>query len=170
MRFYSIVIGAGARRRAVFFRVYSPKRELTRHAGFAVLFQRGTYDKVKKKIFLFDRAVDCFAWDGYLFIRNVNNFQRIFDYFEELRAKAAETIDAVAARVPIANLAEFRTACTNQVYMMSKLAVIAKKLYLARVTMDDIKRAIHEFDVKVQIVTEDGREKLVFEADPRNDG
>src|SRR5206468_3513319 len=38
LRFYAIVVSANARRRAVFFRTYSPKKELTRRAGFAALF------------------------------------------------------------------------------------------------------------------------------------
>jgi hypothetical protein len=61
LRFYSIVVSPSGRRRAVFFRTYSPKKELTRRAGFAALFRRGSYDKVDKKIFLFDHDTDCFV-------------------------------------------------------------------------------------------------------------
>ncbi len=87
----------------MFFRAYSPKKELTRRAGFAALLSRGSYDKVDSKIFLFDNDTDCFAWDGYLFIHNVGAFQRIFGYFEELRANANATIDAVLGQIPVNN-------------------------------------------------------------------
>jgi hypothetical protein len=163
LRFYGIVASPNARQHAVFFRTYSPKKELTRSARFAALFSRGAYDKVKSRIFLFDHNVDCFAWDGYLFIRNVSAFQRIFKYFEELRARADETVDAVVARIPISNLEDFRAAGTGQMQMMSKLAQIARKPYLNQVTMRDIKRAIEEFGLDVQVVRDHGQEKLLFE-------
>jgi hypothetical protein len=163
LRFYAIVVSPSARRRAVFFRTYSPKKELTRRAGFAALLSRGSYDKVESKIFLFDHDTDCFAWDGYLFIHNVGAFQRIFGYFEELRAMANATVDAVLAQVPVSNAEAFRTTCTGQLQMMSKLAQIARKPYLNRVTMADMRRTIQEFELDVQIVQENGEEKLVFE-------
>ena len=50
--------------------------------------------------------------------------------------------------------------------MMSKLAMIARKPYLERVTIDDIKRTIDEFGLDVRVVEEAGTEKLLFEAEP----
>ena len=50
--------------------------------------------------------------------------------------------------------------------MMAKLAQIAKKPYLNRVTMQDIRRTINEFHLDVQIVEENGQERLLFEANP----
>jgi hypothetical protein len=163
LRFYAIVASPNARRRAVFFRIYSPKKELTRRAGFAALLRRGAYDKVESKIFLFDSETDCFAWDGYLFIHNVGAFQRIFGYFDELRARANQTVDLVLAQIPISNHEEFRAACTGQLQMMSKLAQIARKPYLNRVTMADMRRTIQEFHLDVHTVEENGQEKLRFE-------
>jgi hypothetical protein len=167
LKFYAIVASPSARHHAVFLRAYSPKKELTRRAGFAALFSRGTYDKIDTKIFLFDYGVDCFAWDGYLYIRHVSAFQLIFKYFEQLRIKADETVDEVSARIPISNLDEFRAACTGQMQMMSKLAQIARKPYLPTVTINDIRRTIREFRLDVRIVREDGQDKLLFEQSPQ---
>jgi len=166
LRFYGIVISPSARRHAVFFRTYSPTKELSRKPGFAALFSRGHFDKVKSKIFLFDRQVDCFAWDGYLFIRNVTAFQRIFRYYEELRAKADDTITTILSRIPISNADAFRAAGTQQIQMMSKLAQIARKPYLEQVTIQEIERTITEFQLDVQIVRENGRKKVLFEGTP----
>lgn len=163
LRFYAIVVSPSARRRAVFFRTYSPKKELTRRVGFAALLSRGSYDKVDSKIFLFDQETDCFAWDGFLFIHNVGAFQRIFGYFDELRASANATIDAVLAQIPVSNAEAFRTTCVGQLQMLSKLAQIARKPYLSRVTMQDMRRTIDDFRLSVQIVQENGQEKLLFE-------
>jgi hypothetical protein len=166
LRFYAVVVSPTARRHAVFFRTYSAKKELTRRAGFAALFNRGHYDRVDTKIFLFDRQIDCFSWDGYLFIQNVPAFQRVFKYFDELRASADATVTAILAQIPLSNADEFRAACTGQMQMMSKLAQIARKPYLNRVTMRAIRRTIEEFDLDVEIVTEDGQERLLFDASP----
>jgi hypothetical protein len=166
LRFYAIVASPSAERHAVFFRTYSPKKELTRSALFGVLLSRGHYDKIATKIFLFDRKIDCFSWSGYLFINNVTAFQRIFKYFDELRAKADETVNIILAQIPISNADAFRAAGTGQMQMMSKLAQIARKPYLNRVTLQDIRRTITEFRLDVQIVQENGQEKILFEATP----
>jgi len=166
LRFYAVVVSPNARRHAVFFRTYSPKKELTRRAGFAALLSRGHYDKVETKIFLFDSQIDCFSWGGYLFIYNVVAFQRIFNYFEEVRARADETVTAILAQIPISNADAFRVAGTAQMQMMSKLAQIARKPYLNRVTIQDVRRAIDEFHLDVRIVEENGQEKLLFEPAP----
>jgi hypothetical protein len=166
LRFYAIVVSPDAERRAVFFRTYSPKKELTRRAGFAALLSHGHYNKVETKIFLFDRQIDCFSWAGYLFIYNVAAFQRIFKYFEQLRAQAGVTVDTILDRIPISNPNAFRAAGTGQMQMMSKLAQIARKPYLERVTMQDIRRTIDAFNLDVQVVHEDGQDKLLFEANP----
>jgi len=47
--------------------------------------------------------------------------------------------------------------------MLSKLAQIARKPYLQRVTMQDIRRTIDEFQLDLRIVEENGEEKLLFE-------
>jgi hypothetical protein len=166
LRFYAVVVSPNAQRHAVFFRTYSPKKELTRRGGFAALLSRGHYNRVDTKIFLFDRQIDCFSWNGYLFIYKVPAFQRIFDYVEEVRARADETVTLILDHIPISNADEFRAAGTGQMQMMSKLAQIARKPYLNRVTMQNIRRTIHEFELDVQIVVEDGQEKLLFEANP----
>jgi hypothetical protein len=167
LRFYVIVVGAGGGRQAVLFRSYSPKKELSRRPGFALMLQRGSYDRLTRKVFLFDEDVDCFAWDQIMFVRNVAAFQRIFKYFEQLREKAAATVDAVMERVPIGNGAAFKAACTEQLPMMAKLAQIASKPYLPRIRMTDIRRAIEEFTLDIKIVEEAGAEKLLFESEPR---
>ena len=167
LRFYAIVVGASAGRQAVLFRTYSPKKELSRRPGLALMLQRGSYNKLLRKVFLFDEEVDCFAWNGMMFVRNVASFQSIFAYFERLRARAAETVRAVLARVPISNADAFEAACTKHLPMMAKIAQIAGKPYLSRIAMRDIRRAIAEFGLDIRIVREDGGEKLLFEAEPR---
>lgn len=165
LRFYAIVVGGHPGRQAIFFRHYSPKKELSRHAAFALMLRRGNYNHVRERIFLFDDAVDCFSWDGALFIKNVTQFQRIFDYFENLRRKAHATIQAVHQRVPIHNLAEFEAACSGNSLMLTKLASISRKPYLSRVTFTDVERTIQEFSLDIDVVRDGHTTQLVFDPD-----
>lgn len=163
LRYYAIVVGAGDRQ-AIFLRHYSPKKELTRHAAFALMLSKGSYTRVEEKVFLFDDEVDCFTWDGTLFIKNVTQFQRIFDYFEGLRRKARATLRAIHKRIPIANLADFEAAVTSNSLMLGKLAAIQRKPYLARITIADVERTIQTFKLAVQVVESGGAKALVYEA------
>jgi hypothetical protein len=75
-------------------------------------------------------------------------------------------VTEILAQIPISNADAFRAAGTGQMQMMSKLAQIARKPYLNRVTIQDIRRTIEAFALDVQIVVENGQEKLLFEANP----
>jgi hypothetical protein len=165
-RFYAIVVSDRQRRTAVFFRTYSPRGELTRSKRLALIGARGQYDFVDTPIFTFDPMVDCYWWDGYLYVRNVTSFQRMFGYFERLRLRVDEVLAQVQRRIPVRNFDEFATACRSQQQMMAKLAQIAQKDYFDRIGVGDIERTINEFGLNVAIVEENGQRELVFEGAP----
>lgn len=162
LRFYVTVVSSDEDD-ALFFRAYSPMKELTRGRGFAAMFDDGVFQKVEHKTFLFDEDADCFVWGEHIFIRHVNAFHRIFRYFEQLREKADETLDEVLQHVPISNEEDFRDACKGQLQMLSKLANISRKPYLPRLTMDAIQDTINTVGLEVEVVDEDGERKLVFD-------
>lgn len=163
LRFYASVIEEDGEE-AVFFRSYSPKKELTRRGGFAAIFSDGVFQKVTHKTFLFDEDADCFAWGGYMFIRHIAAFHRIFRYFEALKEHADATLDTVLQHVPVANAEEFREACKGQLQMLAKLVNISTKPYLPNLTMEAIEATIATVGLDVEIVTEDGQKKLVFDS------
>ena len=165
LKFYAVVV-TDADQQAVFFRSYGPKKELSRKGGFALTKGQGQYNRIKKKVFLFDDEVDCFAWEGFLFIRNPYQFRRIFRYLEQLKERANEIIDLVTERVPISNEDEFRSAVAGQMQMLAKMSSIAAKPYLAGLTMEAIQLTIDEFELELDVVEEDGEDKLVFDPAP----
>jgi hypothetical protein len=87
----------------------------------------------------------------------------MFAYFEGLRAKARDTIEAVHARVPISNVGEFEEACMANSLMLTKLASIARRPYLNRVTFADVEKTIKTFGLEVQVVGGKGAKALVFD-------
>jgi hypothetical protein len=166
LRFYVIVVQDDDGRCVVFVRNYRRTNELTRSRKLALLGEAGQFDRVRQPIFLFDLLIDCYYWDGYLYIRNTTQFQRIFGYFERLRERANEVIDAVLARVPVDNADEFRTACVGQQQMMSKLAQISEKEYFEDIEFDDLAKTVDDFDLDIEIVGDGNDRKLVFDRAP----
>lgn len=166
LQFYALFVRVSAHRSVILLRKSSPKLELTRGHKVAVLMRAGQYDRFEETMFLFDRNVDCWTDGRYMYIANIANFEKIFRYFEELQRRAVATVNTVLRRVPIANVEEFRRACTTQVRFMTKLAMIAGKPYLRHIGMADIRRAIRDHRLPVESVREDGIEKLVFDPDP----
>ena len=162
LRFYATVV-QNKSKQAIFFRAFSPKNELTRSGFTALAFRGDAYNHVEEKVFLFDDKVDCFAFEGYLFILDITRFRRIFGYFQVLIDKADKTIDQVSLNIPIEGLDEFKNMCKGNPLMLSKLARIARKPYIDHLTMSDILRTIKEFELPIEV--RDG--KLVFDSNPK---
>lgn len=163
LRFYVTAVSADGTE-ALFFRTYSPKKELTRSRGFAAMFDDGVFQKIEHKTFLFDNDADCFVWGDYMFIRHVSAFHRIFRYFDQLRETADKTLDEVLQHVPISNADDFRTACKGQLQMLAKLANISQKPYLPSLSIAAIEDTINTVGLDVELVEEDGDRKLVFDS------
>ncbi len=161
--FYTIVVTPPTGKPVLLFRVYSPSRELSRSALLVALFANGQYDRVREPGLLFDHRVDCLAHDGYLFIFNKSNFQRIFQYFEMVKRSAKEALDVIRHSIPISNFAEFEQACEAHLQKLAKLKNISQRPYLKTLSVKDLKKVIDEFQLPIKTVKHDGVEKLVFD-------
>jgi Kiwa protein KwaB-like len=166
LKFYSLVYGVKKDDRISLIRATSEKLELSKGVRLPAILRSGTFSKLKQQVFLFDRYMDGAAAEGYFFIFNKKAFERLFQYYEELRANAENTVNLVTKYIPISNLADFKTACTTQVRFMDKLASVSRSPYLTSITIEQIKAVIKEFDLSVPIVEEEGTEKIVFEKAP----
>lgn len=164
LRFYVIVIQAEHSSPIYCFRSYSPKKELRRSPIIAAILSRGTFDRVRKPLFLFDQHIDCMSRNGEMFVFNKDKFQKIFRFFEMVLKTAKATLRTIKARVPISNFSEFEKACEGHLQMLAKLKNIATKEYLMRITIADIKKVIKEFpQLGIKTTKSDGKEMLVFD-------
>lgn len=167
LRFYAIVFQCGNSPPLHFFRIYTPKKELSRSPLFAALFGEGTFDRVKDPLFLFDHNVDCVSYQGTMYVFNKHNFEKIFRFFELVRKTAAQTLATIKANVPIDNFDELEKACTGHLHMQAKLKNIAGKPYLNKMKIADIKKLLKHFPaLGLKTVTRNGKEMLVF--DPKD--
>ena len=85
--FSATVIGAQRGKKAMFFSQFTPKNELARSRLTAIVQGRTGFDIVRERVLLFDADADCVAWSGYVFIRSVPAFERIFRFFEQARQR-----------------------------------------------------------------------------------
>ena len=163
MRFYVIVAQPPEGDPVYFFRAYSPRKMLSRSRSFAMIFSQGVYDRVTNPMFLFDHVVDCVCQSGVMFLFKKERFHEMFRFFEMVRKVAGETLETIRAAVPIQNFEAFVKDCEANMSKLVKLNHIAAKPYLARLTIDDIKKVIMKNNLAVPIVRVGGKEMIVYE-------
>lgn len=159
---YAIIAQAG-NHRIIFLRKYDAKQEITRSRFFGALLSNNAYDTVRDPLFLFDSNIDCIAFDGVLLSLNKHNMQMMFAFFEQVTACAMQCLQTIEQRIKIAKFDLFSEKCKGHLNKLTKLANIANKPYLQKVTMADLKRTIKRFKLPITTVMEEGVEKLEFD-------
>jgi Domain of unknown function (DUF4868) len=167
LHFY-VIVASVSNETALFFRFYSPQNELSRSSFLGFRLSDTVFNKIDEPTFLFNLRVDAIAFRGVLYILNKNNFQRIFRYYERMRAAGKEALDTIAERITIENFDAFSALCQGQLNMMAKLKNIAAKEYLQRVTIEDIKRVIRHFRLDAKITKYNGEERLLFDPNSKD--
>ncbi len=163
IRFYVIVVQPPEGDAVYFFRAYSHRKMLSRSRSFAMIFNNGIYDRVTDPMFLFDHTIDCISRGGMMFLFKKEHFHEMFRFFEMTRKVASETLETIRAAVPIQNFEAFVKDCEANMSKQVKLNHIASKPYLARLTIDDLKKVIVKNNLAVPIVKVGDKEMIVYE-------
>ena len=163
LRFYAILAAPPDGDPVAFFRIYTPKKELSRSHLFAAFFRDGQYDTVRDPIFLFDSHLDCVSRGADLFILNKSNFQSMFRFFDVVRRNAQQALATLRTTLPIGNFEQFARDCEGHLVKLIKLQNIAAKPYLARITIADLRRVITHHGLRIEIQVIEGRELIVYD-------
>lgn len=163
IRFYMLIIELPNGRKVYVFRKYGKTKILNFSKNLFVRLYGDRYDRLEEPVFQFDGDYDAIAYDGLLIIKNKGNFEHIFKFYEMLQATAEAAMETIRATIPIANFEAFQTSCFRHLQKVAKLCNIAAKPYLRQVTMVDIRRTVERFALTVEIVEEDGEEKLLYD-------
>lgn len=158
LKFYVISIKL-KNRMLNFFRIYSPKKELERSKIFAIFFEKGQFDKIKKPTFLFDYKIDCISENNNIFIFNKNNFYNMFRYHDLIKKRANNTLRDIKKLNLIRNFDELENSCSSHLQMQLKLSSISAKPYLSKLNINQIK--ILNKKCKLDLEIKDG--KIVFD-------
>jgi hypothetical protein len=167
LRFYVIVVQPEKGDPVFLFRSYGKSKELQRSSIFAAIFKKGHFDQIEEPTFLFDRRIDCMSRGEIMYVFRKDSFHKIFRFFEEVKRAAGKILEIIKAHVPISNFDAFAHACEGHLQKMGKLNNIARKPYLAKISLADIKKVIKRNGLKVEITKQGGKEMLVFNSEDK---
>ena len=146
----------------------SDRNVLRRSRKLGLLFRDGVFDRLESEVLLLDRDIDCFPWDGYMYVLNMSGFHRVTQYHDEVVSAASAVIADAASRIPIFNLDDFKGVGTSDYRMAAKLASIKNKPYLANLTLSKVREVIERHKLPIEInVDAAGKEALIFDPDPQ---
>lgn len=165
LKFYAIVIQQQGEP-VYCFRVYNQKKELSRSRGIAGFLVDNYLCRMREPVFLFDEYIDCISHGSDLFILRKGNFHKIFHFFDTVVQVAETTLKQIKHQIDIANFNEFEQVCKGNFQMMSKLKNIASRPYLRHLNLNHMKKVIRKYNMPIEIIKQDGKEKIVF--DPSN--
>jgi len=162
IRFYVIVAQPDESEPVYFYHIYTPRRILKRTGLHAILGSKGEYDRMDERYISFEESIDCISHNGFMFVIHKDNFQKMFQFLEEVRATAQETLDTINYGLPIQNFDELVQACNGNMTMLRKLKKIAAKPYIKDLKMSDVKKIIEINHLPVEIIEVDGQAKILF--------
>jgi hypothetical protein len=165
MRFYVIILQPPHGQPIYFYRRYSAKKMLREAAPLAIARILGTneFEEIATPVFLFDENVDCFSRGTNMFIMAKSHFYYMFRILDELIESARDILTRIHSRVPIENFDSFASSCMKNKLKMEKLTSIARRPYLDRLTVADMKPVIQRHRLHIRVVTVDGQDMLHFD-------
>lgn len=166
LSYWAVVLTASDGRQAFFFRAFSASAELSRKPGAAFVARGGEFHVVEERIFLFDRAIDCFVYGEYLYVLRKRDYRRIFDQLAPLLRRASRAARDLIAKVPIANYHDFELACMTDSRLADKVLAVRKRDYFDSLSYEMLKPIIDEFALDIPTQTVDGETQLVFRTEP----
>lgn len=167
LRFYVIVIQPPAGESVFFFHSYQRRKVLGRSLIFAISNQN-CYDRITDPVLVFDQEIDCMSRGDIMFVFDKPKFQSIFQFFEEIRQVAKETLETIRLRIPIQNFQDLVQACEGDLNKLRKLKNIAAKPYLGRITIEDIEKIIEQNKLPLKIVDVDGKRGILYDPKAKN--
>lgn len=163
--FHVIAIQSIGQPRVYLFRKYSKRKELGRSKKIAALFSRGTFDRIKDPVFIFDDMVDCIAIAGQMIVVRKDNYHSIFQFFDEALKHATQTLSQIQTALPIENVAQFEADCKGNALILMRLRGIADRNYFPSLTLAVLEKKIKADGLPIQISGIGKNRKLVY--DPR---
>ena len=151
MRFYVVCVTVPGEPESInFYHRYSHTQMLSESSYFAMTLHGEEYQKLEDPTFLFERHIDCFSYEGDMFILQKNNFFQIFD-IGELEKVARDTLNKLELKDFIHNFQEFKKDCLRDRNKILKLCNIASGGYLDTFTIDKLHRVIKDLGLPIDV-------------------
>ncbi len=143
----------------------TPQIYVPRGKRFLGLVRNGRVEAIDEPILAFDGKADVLISGSTVFIFNSSAFKRLFITADLLRARVEEDTRLVADLIPIANVDEFLAACSRDANMMTKLGRLARRDYLSRLTIEDVRATIDHYGLPSDLLNERG--EFVYSGAPK---
>ena len=166
LSYWAVVLTDGQGKQAFFFRSFTAAAELKRKRGIALINRSGSFTRVDDAIFLIDDDLDCFVFDGFIYVLRKRDFRRIFDQIAAVLKKAKVAAGELHQRVPIANFADFEKACSSDSRLADKLLSVRGRDYFSQLNYQMLQPVINQFNLTIPTRTMNGQTQLVFEPEP----
>jgi hypothetical protein len=166
LRYWAVVLTDANGKQAFFFRKFTEQAELKRKRGAALINRTGSFTRVDDEIFLFDDDLDCFVFEGFVYVLRKLDYRRIFDQISTVLAKAKIAARELHQQVPIANFAEFEQACSSDSRLADKLLSLRGRDYFSQLSYAMLKPVISQFKLSIPTKDLNGQIQLVFEPGP----
>lgn len=166
LRFYILFAKTPQGENVYCFSFYNKMKEIAKSNKIIIRLIGSRFELLREPGFLFDERIDCILFRNQIYSFNKTNFHRIFRFYDQVRTLAGSSLTTIQNTVPIANFEEFQTACLGHPLKLAKLVNVARKSYLSTLTMADVRRTIERNGLPVEIITNEGIEKLKY--DPQN--
>jgi hypothetical protein len=164
--YWAVVLTASDGRKAFFFRSFTASAEIKRKKGAALVSRQGSFSRVEEAIFLFDDSIDCFAFGDFVYVIRKRDFRRIFDQISAVLRRAKRAARDLHAKVPIANFAEFESACGSDSRLADKVLAARDRSYFNQLSYAMLKPVIDDFKLGIQTTTVAREKQLVFRTEP----
>jgi hypothetical protein len=164
LRFYVLIIQTPDGEPIYCFRFHTLHKTLAQERYLTICKRNGSlYNQIEEPVFLFDQEIDCICRSGVMFIFNKSNFEQMFQFLEELKEIAKETLDNLKLRIPIKNFDDLLRACQGNLLKMRKLKNVAAQPYINKITIEHIKMVITDNKLSIKTEVIDGQEMIVYD-------
>ncbi len=152
LTFYVIVMQpVKAGRQIHFFRAFTQKNELAHSAKMGLMLTNTHYQRVRRPVLMFDKAIDAMqVGNSMLIIRN-QNFEKMFNIFEIIKQNAINMADVLDEK-NVMRMLGGKKADRNQLKkLIAKLDKTALKPYLKSMKSGDIHKMKKAFQLPISI-------------------
>lgn len=140
----------------------------------ALIDVEGIYQPISDEVIYYEPNFQALIVGDTVLTTTPSVIQQQFGSSSRAQTLALQTFDDVLAVLPIRGIETFREAATSEPAMMAKLASISRALtahpeLAEKMTIEGLSRFLSQRpDIPIEIVTEDGKPKFVFDNRPQH--
>lgn len=149
--------------KAAFLRKTTSGNILARSRKLRLFVRDGSLEQADSPIVLLDDDVDGVYWRKRLYIFHPGSIEMLLGFEEELGAAVETIVATLNETIPISGVDGLIDAASRHWQMARKLQHIAKRDYIASITVADVKRVAKKAGITIEFKKVDGTEHVVYE-------